>query len=46
MDGTIKHPFSMIVTGSRRAGKSEFAKRLLIENEPMISIKIDRVIWI
>ena len=46
MDVSLKHPFSMIVVGSRRAGKSEFTKRLLIENERMISPKVEQFIWI
>ena len=46
MDVSLKHPFSMIVAGSRRAGKSEFTKRLLIENERMISPKVEQFIWI
>ena len=41
MDVSLKHPFSMIVAGNRRAGKSEFTKRLLIENERMISPKVE-----
>ena len=46
MDITLKHPFSMIVAGSRRAGKSEFTKRLLLENDRMISPKVEQFIWI
>ena len=46
MDVSLKHPFSMIVAGSRRAGKSELTKRLLIENERMISPKVEQFIWI
>ena len=36
MDVSLKHPFSMIIAGSRRAGKSEFTKRLLLQNERLI----------
>ena len=46
MDVTLKHPFSMIVAGIRRAGKSEFTKHLLLENERMISPKVEQFIWI
>ena len=46
MDVSLKHPFSMIVAGNRRAGKSEFTKRLLIENERMIQPKVEQFIWI
>jgi hypothetical protein len=29
MEVTLKHPFSMLVAGGRKAGKTEFTKSLL-----------------
>ena len=31
MEGRIKAPFSMLVAGSRLAGKSEFTKKFVIK---------------
>jgi len=41
----LKHPFSMVVAGPRRSGKTEFTKKLILESEQKIDIKIDKFVW-
>lgn len=46
-DVKLKHPFSMILAGNRRTGKTQFIKRMLLERERFIaSPQIEHVIWI
>ena len=41
----FKHPFSMILTGGRRSGKTYFTKTLLLRNERFITPAIDWIFW-
>ena len=41
----FKHPFSMLLVGSRGTGKTEFTKTLLARQNEFISHKIDHVYW-
>ena len=45
MDVQLKHPFSMLVSGGRGAGKTEFTKSLLKTRDKMIQPRIDRIVW-
>jgi len=44
MEGHIKAPFSMLVAGSRMAGKSQFTKNLLLSG--MIIPDVKKIYWI
>ena len=44
-DVILKHPFSMMVAGPRRSGKTEFTKKLIVESQNIINVKIDRFLW-
>ena len=41
----LKHPFSMILAGNRRTGKTQFIKRVLLERERFITPAVEHVIW-
>ena len=41
----FKHPFSMLLTGARRTGKTYFIKTLLREATNFITPQIDKVFW-
>ena len=41
----FKHPFSMLIAGPRRSGKTEFTKKLIEQSEKMIDVEIDKCIW-
>ena len=41
----IKCPFSMIVSGSRNVGKTEFVMKLLKHRQVMFDTHIDRLVW-
>lgn len=41
----LKHPFSMLLSGARRTGKTFFVKRLLSQNQEYITPSIDWVFW-
>ena len=41
----FKHPFSMILSGNRRTGKTHFTKTLILRNRELIAPPIDRVFW-
>ena len=43
MEITLKHPFSMMIAGGRKAGKTEFTKRLLTSH--LIEPKPERIVW-
>ena len=43
MDVTLKHPFSMLVSGGRGAGKTEFTKKLL--KSKLIVPPPERIVW-
>ena len=45
MESTLNHPFSMLVSGGRKAGKSEFTKSLLRSKETMINPSPERIVW-
>lgn len=45
-DVKLKHPFSMLVAGPRRSGKTEFTKNLILDSEKIIDVKIDKYLWI
>ena len=39
------HPFSMMIAGGRKAGKTEFTKTLLRTREIMINPFPERIVW-
>ena len=41
----LKHPFSLISTGPRRSGKTQFIKKILTTSPSIISAPIKRLIW-
>ena len=41
----LKHPFSMVLAGGRRTGKTQFIKSVILARERIISPPIDHVIW-
>ena len=45
MDVHLKHPFSMLVSGGRGVGKTEFTKSLLKSRHKMIQPAIHRIVW-
>ena len=45
MDTRLCHPFSMLVSGTRGSGKTEFVKKLLRFQQEMIHPPIEKVIW-
>ena len=45
MDMRTKFPFSMIVSGSRNVGKTEFVMKLLRHRHEMFDTDIDRLVW-
>ena len=45
MEVTLKHPFSMLVSGGRKAGKTEFTKSLLINLKSLIEPYPERIVW-
>ena len=45
MEVQLKHPFSLLVSGGRGVGKTEFTKQLLQYQEKIITPSIDRVVW-
>ena len=45
MDVYLKHPFSMLVSGGRFAGKSEFSKNLIKYREHVIEPTPKRIVW-
>lgn len=45
MEIALKHPFSMLVAGGRKAGKTEFTKSLLQNAKQMIEPNLNRVVW-
>ena len=46
MEVKFKHPFSMLVSGGRGAGKTEFTKDLLLFRNECIDKPIDRLVWL
>lgn len=44
-DLTFKHPFSMMLSGGRRSGKTFFTKTLLLRNKQFITPQVDWVFW-
>ena len=45
MEVTLKHPFSMLVAGGRKTGKTEFTKSLLLHANKLISPPLQRIVW-
>lgn len=45
MEITLKHPFSMLVSGGRKAGKTEFTKALLRYSNNIIDPAPERIVW-
>ena len=41
----FKYPFSMLLTGARRTGKTHFTKTLLRKAAEFITLQIDLVFW-
>ena len=44
-DIKFKHPFSMMIAGPRRSGKTEFTRKFILNSETLIDEKIDRFVW-
>ncbi len=44
-DVKFKHPFSMLISGGRRTGKTHFTKTLLLRNNEFITPKVDHIFW-
>jgi hypothetical protein len=44
-DARLVHPFSMLLSGNRRTGKTQFIKNVLIERERIITPHIEHVVW-
>ena len=45
MDLTLHHPFSMLIAGGRKAGKTEFTKSLLRFSNILIKPFPERIVW-
>ena len=43
MDVSLKHPFSMLVSGGRGVGKTEFTKKLL--KSRLIAPPPEHIVW-
>ena len=41
----FQHPFSMILAGGRRTGKTQFTKKLLLQKDWLINLPIEHIIW-
>ena len=46
MDVKLKHPFSLLVSGSRGAGKSVFARNLIKYRNDVFDKQFDRIVWL
>ena len=44
-DAKLKHPFSMVLAGGRRTGKTQFIKSVILDRERVIVPPIEHVIW-
>lgn len=44
-DVKLKHPFSMVLAGGRRTGKTQLIKSVIVERERIITPPIKHVIW-
>ena len=44
-DAKLKHPFSMVLAGGRRTGKTQFIKSVILDRERAIVPPIEHVIW-
>ena len=42
----LQHPFSAIIAGGRRTGKTEFTKSILLQRDRFITSSIDHIIWL
>jgi len=45
MEVSLKHPFSMLVAGGRKAGKTEFTKNILRYSNEVLEPAPQRIIW-
>lgn len=41
----LHHPFSMLLSGSRRTGKTEFTKTLLLQSNDFITPRVNWIFW-
>ena len=41
----FQHPFSMILAGGRRTGKTQFTKKLLLQKDWLINVPIAHILW-
>ena len=46
VDASLTTPFTMTINGARGSGKSEFTKRLLLDQEKYLDLPFDIIIWI
>ena len=44
-DLKLKHPFSWIVEGGRRTGKTQFVKNVILARDRIITPSIENIIW-
>ena len=44
-DVKLKHPFSMVLAGGRRTGKTRLIKSVIVERERIITPPIEHIIW-
>ena len=42
---TLKHPFTFLIAGPSSAGKTEFAKRIILHASSMINPPPEEIIW-
>ena len=45
IDAKLKHPFSMVLAGGRRTGKTQLIKSIIIDRERIITPPIEHIIW-
>ena len=44
-DLKLKHPFSLVLAGARRTGKTQLIKRIILNNHNVINSPIEHIIW-
>ena len=45
MEVVLRHPFSMLVAGGRKTGKTEFTKSLLENSQLLVDPYPERIVW-
>ena len=44
-DVKLKHPFSLVLAGARRTGKTQLIKRIIINSRHIINPPIEHIVW-